>query len=272
MLWLYLYYLITKKGMRMKKLVLILIFTALLISCTTTEYLKYTGDNEIHPVIMKVFDENKIIPTKIDIIKKEYHSSYIYQTNFGAKIRYTILVKYLANNIDVQLKNIQQYNFKDEQWYNENRLYFFDETKLPAKITNSIYHILNKQSQYDLVKNEIYNNFQFHYLVIKNLSKVECNKWVKNHMLGRTYNLKVTLNKFRKNRTGKLPNMKYIAEFTNAEKSSYNDMFAINYYTNTQKFSTVDIKSQLTISGKLVESVDIADLLNNSSHLFMVEN
>lgn len=258
----------------MKKIALFIIIN-LLLSCNTTPkpVSSYNGKNEIYPVIIKVFEKYNIYPKKIDIIKNEFTSNYIYQTNFGAKIRYQLKVNYQNNNIVIELLNIQQYSFNiDGWWYSESRLTHFDEYELPKKITDDINLILNNQKIYNQVKNEVYNNFLFHYLVIKDLPVIEKNNWIKNHMLGRSYNLYVTLSKFNKNKTGKSPDMKYIAEFTNAGESKFNDLFVINYFTNNEKYSNINNETQLNISGKLLPSNDIADLLIKSSHVFLVEN
>jgi len=240
------------------------------LSCFSTEL--YMGANEIHPAVVKVFYDNNLDLKKIDIIKNQYFSEYVYQTNFGAKIRYTVNAKFSNNIIAIWLDDIKQFSFYKNEWFVEDRLSFFDDYTLPNKMTNEIYTILSNQSEYNNVKNEVYNNFLFHYLVIKDLSPIEIANWVKNHMLGHKYKLSVTLSKFNRNNTGKLPDMRYIAEFTNSGESKYNNNFVINYFTNSQRYSRFDSKSQFIITGKLVKSFDVADLLINSSHLFLIGN
>ncbi|MFV1983391.1 MAG: hypothetical protein ACC657_07610 [Thiohalomonadales bacterium] len=256
----------------MKKLVILLI-TSILCSCSITgdTVYFYTGGNEFYPVVIKVFENHNIYPNKIDIVNNEFTSDYIYQSNLGARVRYKTKVKFKNNAITVKLYNIQQFSFDVDTWLNEDRFLYFDETALPKKIADEINAILNNQKIYDQVKKEVYNNFLFHYLVIKDLSKSQTDRWVKNHMLGRRYDLNVTLSKFEINKTGKLPNMKYVAEFTNTGISNFNDLFVFNYFTNSDKYSGISNKTQLKITGKLLESIDIADLLINSSHVFLVD-
>jgi hypothetical protein len=252
----------------------LLFLIIILYSCNTTPNSTYTyfGGNEFYPVVIKVFENNGIGPETLDIINNEFTSDYIYQKNYGAKIRYTVKVKYKNNKISVELNNVQQFSFNNDTWVDENRLTYFDHLVLPKKIADEINTILNNQIEYELVKNEVYNNFLFHYLVIKNLPKKEKNNWIIHHMLGRNYELNVTLSKFKKNNTGLSPGMSYIAEFTNNEESDSNDFFVINYFTNNKDFEKVGNKTPLMISGKLLESIDIADTLIHSSHINLVDN
>ncbi len=244
-----------------------------LYSGTTLFYTKfYTGSNSVHPAVLKVFQDNAIYPKKIDIINNVYTSDYIHQSNFGAKLRYTVYIEFKYNTIKVQLKNIQQYSIKKGQWINEDRLSFFDVEKLPTKLAESIYNIVNNQQRYQQVKNEIYNNFLFHYLVIKHLPKNHSKAWITQQMMPHTYSLNVTLSHFEQNKSGKMPNMRYIAEFTNTGKSNNNDNFVIKYYTNNKQFASIYKKSAIIIQGKLVNSNKTADMLIKSSHILLVDN
>lgn len=271
--------------MSIKNGVLIVITISLLSSCSTKPYNNhlysgttlfytkyYTGSNNIHPAVIKVFQDNNIYPKKIDIVNNVYTSDTIIQSNFGAKIRYTVYIEFRNNTIRVQLKNIQQYSIKKQQWINEDRLSFFDVEKLPTKLVDGIYKIINNQQRYQQVKNEIYNNFLFHYLVIKNLPEKDSQRWITQHMMPHTFNLNVTLSHFEQNKTGKIPNMRYIAEFTNTGKSNNNDNFVIKYYTNNKQFSSVYKKSHIIIQGKLLNSSNTANLLIKSSHVTLIDN
>jgi hypothetical protein len=216
--------------------------------------------------------DNNIELTKIDVINNEFISDYVQTSNLGAKIRFIVFIKFENNQPIVHLKNIQHFKKKYNDWINEDRLMFFDERALPEKIIHDIFEILNNNERYEQVKNSVYNDFSFHYLVIRDLTKEQRQNWVKKNMLGRTYKFNVTLNNFKKNTTGKLNQKKYIAEFSNNSKSQDNDMLIINYITNSKTLEKLNNSSSVKISGKLVESIDIADYLINESNIYITDH
>ncbi len=257
----------------MFKIIQIFILYVSLVSCTTITHngQRYQGRNEIYPVIASVFSDNNIELKSIDILKNEFKSGFVYQSNFGAKLRYNIFIKYSNTLLQVKLSNIQQYSIKKNQWLDEDRLFFFDKNTLVNKISDQIYNILSNQEQYNLIKNQIYNDFQFHFLVLRDLPKTKANDWIKKQMLGRTYELQVSLNKLKPNTSGILRDKQFIAEFSNSEQSKNNDLFLINYFTNDKSLSSNN-NSSITITGKLVESINIEDNLLNASNIFLIEN
>ncbi|VAX00029.1 hypothetical protein MNBD_GAMMA22-1096 [hydrothermal vent metagenome] len=257
----------------MLNVVRIILLCASLLSCATTTQnnQQYLGSNEIYPAIVNVLLNNNIELKKIDIIKNEFKSGFVYQSNFGAKIRYIVVIKYFNAYLNVKLSNIQQYSIKQNQWLDEDRLLFFDENMLVNNIADQIYNLLSNQKRYDSIKREVYNDFQFHFLVMRNLPKTRVNQWIKNNMLGRTFELQVSLNQFKKNSTAILRNKQFIAEFSSSKESNSNELLLINYFTNDKTLSD-NTNSSITISGKLVESIDIEDNLLKASNIYLIED
>ncbi len=252
----------------------LIILCASLLSCATTTHnnTRYQGSNEIYPVIANVFSNNNLELIKIDILKNEFKSDFVYQSNFGAKIRYRVFITFADTKLHVKLSNIQQYSIKENQWLDEDRLFFFDKNSLENNIADQIYTLLSNQERYNIVKKQVYNDFQFHFLVLRDLPKSKANNWIKNYMLGRTYKLHVSLNKFKSNTSGILRDKQFIAEFSNNAESNNNDLFVINYFTNNKSLSSNNSNSSLTITGKLVESINIKDNLLKASNIFLIEN
>jgi len=271
-----------------KYLFTLLFFVSLSLSCTsqapknifitgsTPNYrLTYTRTNKIHPVVIKVFDEFNIYPRKIDIINNEYFSDYIYTSNFGARLRYTVFVELKNNTVKVRLTDFQQFSIRKSKWINEDRLAFFDTDYLQTKIIKRLKAILNHKKLYNEARDQTYNNLLFHYLVIKNLSKSDASQWVKDNMKPHAFSLQVTLSEFKLNKTKVKTDKKYIVEFTNAGKSHLSDNFIIKYYTNNKQFAELDQQTKIFVRGKLFKnssSNDIADLLLNNSHIRLTDS
>ncbi|MFV2061500.1 MAG: hypothetical protein ACC653_12515 [Gammaproteobacteria bacterium] len=226
-------------------------------ACSTSQHKQttYNGQLEIYPAVINVFEQMHARVQKIDVLSNVYISERVY--NKKLNIKYNIKVTYKNKLIHASLLDVKQpHAYHKTMWVPYNSFFPLDDSKIRNSIEAEILAILNDSDNYTKIKNDILSEIGFHYLVAKNMSRAESDKWIEKNMIGKKFILNLTNYdpEFRINDTNTAPNKKYIAHFRYNSQKWVSMEFDLDLYTNNAFYGNMPINTKITTLANFIKA------------------
>lgn len=236
----------------MPKLLISFFAVMFLVSCVSTPIKPsiYKGNLPIYPAVVQAISERKTKIETIDVFNDEVLSEYIYIVDVMVPYRFKVLIKKENEIINAQCVGMQLKDSITGVWTDNNSTLVFDQNKYLNDIADEITSTLEAAHKYNTAKNNTLSDLGFVYMVLKDLSDIAREKWVAENLVGRIYKINQPIYSFEHNKNKRFKK-KFVARFDYRENSKLNLIYSIDYYTDSNSYSTAKIGSLLSFQGSL---------------------
>jgi len=226
---------------------MLLIFTLCACSTTQNTQTNYTGQFEVYPAVLKVFEEMHARVKSFDIVSNIYLSSRIY--NKKLNIKYNVKVTFDNKIIHASLIDVKQPHIHHKtMWVPYKSFFPLDDSNIRNPIESEILAILNDTEKYNEIKTNILNELGFHYLVLNRLDVTNSTKWIKHNLKGKKFVLDLSTYdpEFRENDTQNVPYERYIAHLRYTSGNWVSTEFDMDLYNNNPDYENMPMDITIT--------------------------
>ncbi len=221
---------------------------------------KYNGNKPVYPAVIGAFNDMRVKMEKFNVVKDNYLSGVIYDKTGNYK--YKVVVSLEKGVLQIKFVQLRKRNIYSGQWVAvPSSIFKYDDVAFRKKLSESIMGILQNPEQYNSVKQQLLENIGFHYMVMKNLSKQDVKKWIKQQMQGRVYSVRLANEDtvFLLNSSGKT-DKKYIAHLHyNSKSNSHDELpfeaeFDLDLHTNSEKYKSLKKGDLVTVQARIIDA------------------
>ena len=263
----------------MKKVVLLAFVSTFLVNCVSIKalfqpipYYPITFDNskDIYPAVIAGFNQHGVKIKKMNILTNEYMSDYSIVNNYY-KIQMDVFP--IKDTLHTRVNKVLTYYEAEKKWSESILSAGLSENQFGSKFLNTVKQVLDNDSLYSKIKDNLLNSFDFNFTIMENMTEVAREKWINENLKNRTYSWELNMDEFEHNKSEIFQNYKYTARFhytVNEGTFLLSDKIYLRLYTNDASLAKYSLNSTVQASGKLKELT--RDVLGMNYYFYLVDD